>query len=185
MTKLFGFTLFIAATVIYGQQSAPDSQSMHEQHMHEQQTTEKAMADHHEGVNSRGDQAMGFSHEKTTHHFLLRSNGGVIAIEVNDPMDTESRDEIRQHLMHIAGMFSAGDFEAPMFIHDRVPPGVPAMKRLQKQITYTFEILEHGAQIRIATKNSEAVKAVHDFLRFQITDHKTGDPLALEAGKAQ
>ena len=145
MTKLFGFTLFIAATVIYGQQSAPDSQSMHEQHVHEQQTTEKAMADHHEGVNSRGDQAMGFSHEKTTHHFLLRSNGGVIAIEVNDPMDTESRDEIRQHLMHIAGMFSAGDFEAPMFIHDRVPPGVPAMKRLRKQITYTFEILEHEA----------------------------------------
>jgi hypothetical protein len=60
MTKLFGFTLFIAATVIYGQQSALDSQSMHEQHMHEQLTTEKAMADHHDGIN---DQAMGFSHE--------------------------------------------------------------------------------------------------------------------------
>jgi hypothetical protein len=108
----------------------------------------------------------------------------VIAIEANEPMDTESRDEIRQHLMHIVGMFSAGNFKEPMFIHDRVPPGVPAMKRLRKQITYTFEILEHGAQIRMATENSEAVKAVHDFPRFQITDHKTGDPMALETGKA-
>src|SRR5271166_1591529 len=27
--------------------------------------------DHFAGVNARGDQAMGFSHEKTTHHFHL------------------------------------------------------------------------------------------------------------------
>ena len=143
------------------------------------------MADHHSGVNSRGDQAMGFSHDKTTHHFLLRSDGGVIAIEANDPMDTESRDEIRQHLTHIAGMFSAGNFEAPMFIHDQVPPGVPVMKSLKTRITYKFELLEHGGQVRIVTKDSEAVKAVHDFLRFQITDHKTGDPLTLDGRKAQ
>ena len=123
---------------------------------------------------------MGFSHEKTTHHFLRRTDGGLIAIEANDPMDTESRDEIRQHLTHIAGMFSAGDFEAPMFIHDQVPPGVPVMERLKTQITYKFELLEHGGQVRIVTKKPEAVKAVHEFLRFQITDHKTGDPLVLD-----
>ena len=95
-------------------------------------------------------------------------------------MDTESRDEIRQHLTHIAGMFSAGNFEAPMFIHDQVPPGVPVMERLKTQITYKFELLEHGGQVRIVTKNLEGVKAVHEFLRFQITDHKTGDPLVLD-----
>ncbi len=26
---------------------------------------------HHQGVDQRGDHVMGFSHEKTTHHFLL------------------------------------------------------------------------------------------------------------------
>jgi len=31
--------------------------------------------------------------------------------------------------------------------------------------------------VRITTKNSEAVKAVHEFLRFQIKDHATGDSM--------
>jgi hypothetical protein len=175
MMKHLGLVVLIGTAVVYGQQSTPDSHSMHEQHM-----KEGTMADHNSGVNSRGDQAMGFSHEKTTHHFLLGSDGGVIAIEANDPMDTENRDEIRQHLTHIARMFSAGNFDAPMFIHDQMPPGVPVMKSLKNQITYKFEPLEHGGQVRIATKNSEALKAVQEFLRFQITDHKTGDPLVLD-----
>jgi hypothetical protein len=180
MIRHLGLVVFVGTAVLYGQQSTPDSHSMHEQHM-----KDGSMADHHSGVNSRGDQAMGFSHEKTTHHFLLRSDGGVIAIEANDPMDTESRDAIRQHLTHIAEIFSDGNFEAPMFIHDQVPPGVPVMKRLKKQITYKFDVLDYGGQVLISTKNSDAVKAVHDFLRFQITDHKTGDPLTLDNKKAQ
>ena len=32
---------------------------------------------HHEGVVRRGDDVMGFSHEKTTHHFILLKDGGV------------------------------------------------------------------------------------------------------------
>ena len=39
-----------------------------------------------------GDQAMGFSHEKTTHHFLLRADGGVIQVDTNSGDDKESRD---------------------------------------------------------------------------------------------
>jgi hypothetical protein len=31
--------------------------------------------------------------------------------------------------------------------------------------------------VDIVTTDAEALKAVHDFLRFQIADHKTGDPL--------
>ena len=33
---------------------------------------------HHEGVEQRGDEVMGFSHEKTTHHFRLYADGGAI-----------------------------------------------------------------------------------------------------------
>jgi hypothetical protein len=128
-------------------------------------------------VDARGDHMMGFSHEKTTHHFLLSKDGGSINVSVNDPNDASSRDQIRMHLQHIAKMFAAGDFNAPMFIHDQVPPGVPVMKKLKNRIAYKYEESDNGARIRMISSNNDAVAAIHDFLKFQITDHQTGDPL--------
>src|SRR5690242_14848928 len=129
---------------------------------------------HLDGVNQRGDQAMGFSHAKTTHHFLLKLDGGAIEVTANDPADAASRDQIRMHLRHIAKKFAEGDFSAPMFIHSQTPPGVPAMKQLRVEIKYEFEELERGGRVRISTSNAEALKAIHEFLRFQIDDHQTG-----------
>jgi hypothetical protein len=137
---------------------------MHEQHTREQATVE-----------SRGDHAMGFSHEKTTHHFRLSKEGGAIEVEANDAKDKQSREEIRGHLSHISTMFAAGNFDTPMFIHDQVPPGVPVMKDLKAEITYTVERTSKGARVRIASANPAAVAAVHEFLKFQIADHHTGD----------
>jgi hypothetical protein len=131
---------------------------------------------HHAGVDARGDQVMGFDHAKTTHHFLLTASGGVIDVSANDPADTASRDAIRSHLEHIAKMFAAGDFEAPMLIHGRVPPGVPEMKRDGKQIAWTYEPTPAGGRVVATTKNPADIAAIHDFLRFQIEDHRTGDP---------
>jgi hypothetical protein len=130
---------------------------------------------HHEAVNRHGDHVMGFSHEKTTHHFRLYADGGAIEVTANDPNDTASRDQIRAHLSHIAGMFAAGNFEAPMLIHSRVPPGVPTLQKLKKQVTWRFETLDRGGRVRIATRNADALLAIHEFLRFQISDHQTGD----------
>jgi hypothetical protein len=137
-------------------------------------------AAHAAGVDTRGDHAMGFDHDKTTHHFLMRKDGGLIQITANDPKDKASRDAIRAHLPHIARMFSEGDFEAPMFIHDtRQPAGVPTLKRLKSEVRYKYEPIESGGRVRITTRNPEAVAAVHDFFRMQIRDHRTGDPLEL------
>ena len=122
---------------------------------------------------------MGFSHEKTTHHFLLRDDGGLIEVRANDTKDTESVDQIRSHLRHISEMFASGDFSAPMLVHSQNPPGAAAMKRLKKEIRYQFEDIDGGARVRITTASPEAIKAIHQFLRFQITDHQTGDPLNL------
>jgi hypothetical protein len=47
---------------------------------------------------------------KTTHHFILASDGGSTQVEANDEKDDRSRDKIRQHLQHIAMMFSEGNF---------------------------------------------------------------------------
>jgi hypothetical protein len=152
MKKLLGLAILAAGTIAYSQS-------------------------HHDDVNHRGDREMGFAHEKTIHHFRLTKDGGAIEVTANDPNDTESRDQIHMHLMHIAGMFAAGNFNAPILIHDQTPPGVPAMKRLKSEINYEFESLESGGRVKISSSNQEAVEAVHDFLRFQITDHQTGDSL--------
>jgi hypothetical protein len=131
-------------------------------------------------MNRRGDKAMGFDHLKTTHHFLLANNGGSIKVEANDPMDTESRDQIRQHLQHIAMMFSEGNFAAPMLVHDKTPPGTKTMSKLKAKIKYEYKETERGALIEITTGNAEAMEAIHDFLRFQIKEHMTGDPLEVK-----
>ena len=42
--------------------------------------------------------------------------------------------------------------------------------------TDTLRHYERKGVLRISTKNTEALAAVRDFLRFQIEDHRTGDP---------
>lgn len=130
---------------------------------------------HSKMVNEKGDKAMGFSHEKTTHHFRLFGDGGAIEVTANSPQDTESRDQIRKHLGHIAQMFSNGNFDAPMLTHGKVPPGVPVLQKLKVEVSYIFEEIENGGRVRIKTTNQEALSAVYEFLRFQISDHQTGD----------
>jgi hypothetical protein len=132
------------------------------------------------GVNARGDQGMGFSHEKTTHHFHLLTDGGAIEIQSNEPTDSASRKAIRQHLAVIAVKFSQGDFAIPMFIHATVPPSVETMKQLKSKITYEAENTERGAQLRITTHDAEALIAIHSFLSFQIQDHQTGDSVEVQ-----
>lgn len=128
-------------------------------------------------MNERGEHGMGFSQTATTHHFLLKPDGGLIQVEANDSKDVASRDNIRMHLTHITQAFAKGDFDIPMFVHDTVPPGVPEMKRLREKIKYSFSETPNGGAVVIATTDSESLAAVHKFLRFQIEEHKTGDPL--------
>jgi hypothetical protein len=133
----------------------------------------------HTTMNERGEKGMGFSQTATTHHFYLNNSGGVIQVEANDSADTANRDDIRMHLKHIAHAFQIGDFDVPMFIHDTTPPGVLVMKRVQKQITYGFEETPNGGRVVISSTDSEAIAAIHRFLRFQIQQHKTGDTTAV------
>lgn len=152
------------------QVGAQDMQScpMHTEHM-------KNSLQHQADVEKHGDQAMGFPHDKTTHHFRLYSDGGAIEVTADDSKDSTNIQAIRSHLAHIVTMFSNGDFSTPMFVHDQVPPGVPVMREKRDQISYSVEEVLAGARVRIKTTNEQALKAVHEFLRFQIEDHHTGD----------
>jgi hypothetical protein len=127
----------------------------------------------------RADEGMGFSQAKTTHHFTLKKTGGIISVSANDPGDTGSRDQIRMHLTHIAHAFAGGNFEIPMFVHDETPPGVSVMISKKDRIQYRFEPEELGGRVVITTSDAEALSAVHEFLRFQIRDHQTGDALEI------
>jgi hypothetical protein len=165
MKTVFAFLLFSGL-----QLSAQDVQScpMLKEHM-------KEASQHQADVEKHGDEAMGFPHDKTTHHFRLYSDGGAIEVTVNDTKDSKNMEAIRSHLTHIVTTFSNGEFSIPMFVHDQVPPGVPMMKEKRTEISYTFEELPGGGTVRIKTTNPDALKAIHDFLRFQIQDHRTGD----------
>jgi hypothetical protein len=141
----------------------------HEQHM-AQMRKEAEMKQH-------GQMAMGFDQGKATHHFTLTTDGGVIALTANDAADQATRDQIRTHLQEIAQSFAGGDFEKPLMTHSEMPPGVTTMQRLKAVITYRFEATERGGVLRITTPNLDARDAVHDFLRYQIKEHGTGDPV--------
>jgi len=152
-------------------QEAKPADSMKDCPMHDQHTA------HHAVVESHGDQAMGFPHDKTTHHFRLMADGGAIEVAANDPNDKADISAIRLHLSHIAMMFADGDFSTPMFVHDGVPPGVTTMKLLKSAIRYTYGETPLGGAVRIKCDDPVALAAIHDFIRFQITDHQTGDSL--------
>jgi hypothetical protein len=131
-------------------------------------------------MKKRGAAAMGFNQDKTTHHFHLTASGGFIQVEVNESSDAINRDLIRTHLQTIAEEFAAGNFGKPFATHDEVPPGVKTMQRKKSAISYQFESTESGGRVRITAKSTDAVRAVHDFLRYQIAEHATGDPLTVQ-----
>jgi hypothetical protein len=160
----------IAFFLFWGLQlAAQDMEScpLHKEHM-------KA-AQHQADVEKHGDEAMGFPHESTTHHFRLLPDGGAIEVTVNDTRDVQNVQMIQTHLTHIVTMFSNGDFSIPMFVHSQVPPGVTEMKEKRAEISYSFEALPDGGKVRISTRNHDALNAIHDFLSFQIEDHHTED----------
>ncbi|MFI5174255.1 MAG: hypothetical protein ACHQKY_05330 [Terriglobia bacterium] len=165
-------TLLITGPVLVLAQASQESKSgmenspMHQKHMEE--------------MNKRGNHAMGFDQAKTTHHFTLVADGGTIQVEAKDPKDTASRDQIRPHLSRIAKMFSDGDFSMPFAVHAQMPTGVETLKKLKAEINYKYEEIKTGARVRISTANPEALAAIHDFLKYQINEHQTGDSLKIQ-----
>ena len=133
--------------------------------------------DPHAQMNMRGAQVMGFDQDKTTHHFYLYTDGGAIDVTVKDAADKTNLDAIRSHLPHIAMMFGEGNFDAPMLVHDTKVPGTAEMAKLKDRLTYKYVEQSKGGRVNITTTDAAALKAVHAFLTFQISDHKTGDSL--------
>jgi len=136
-----------------------------------------AAQDPHAQMQHRGAAAMGFDQDKTTHHFLLYDDGGAIDIAVKDAADVKNRDAIRSHLPHIAKLFGNGDFDVPALVHDsKAVPGTKTLAAKKAALTYTYIETPKGGRVDVVTKDAEALAALHQFLVYQIAEHKTGDP---------
>ena len=129
--------------------------------------------DHH---GSKAATVMGFDQQRTAHHFFLFNDGGAIDVSVKEAGDTANREAIQSHLPHIAAMFGSGNFDAPMLVHDSTNvPGTKTMAARKAAIRYEYVETANGGRVNIFTSNRETLDAVHEFLKFQIAEHKTGD----------
>jgi hypothetical protein len=62
-----------------------------------------------------------------------------------------------------------------MLVHDTNVPGTSEMAKMKDRIRYQFVQTPSGGRVSITTTDPDALVAVHRFLRFQISDHHTGD----------
>jgi len=134
-------------------------------------------AQHH----SPSASAMGFDQDKTAHHFRLTTAGGAIEVVAREPNDRALLVQVRAHLQEIAAEFAAGQFGKPFMTHGEAPAGVRVMEQQKHKIAYVFEEIPDGGRVLITTSDGRAKNAVHDFLRYQIREHQTGDSMTIES----
>jgi hypothetical protein len=121
----------------------------------------------------RGKEAMGVDQYTSTHKFDALPDGGRIELQ-RDTDDKEGIATIRAHMRDIAKPFAGGDFSTPAFVHMRDVPGTKTMAAKRGLIKYEARDLPRGAEVRITTKDPEALKAIHEFMAFQRSDHHAG-----------
>ena len=124
-------------------------------------------------LQQRGAIAMGVDQYTSSHRFDPLPDGGLITLERNAD-DSVGAAQIRQHLRQVARAFSEGDFGTPAFVHLREVPGARVMTAKRAAIAYEVRDLPRGGELRITTRDAEAVRAIHQFLAFQRTDHRVG-----------
>jgi hypothetical protein len=124
-------------------------------------------------LQARGGTAMGVDQYTSTHRFDDLPDGGRIELQ-RDVDDAEGIATIRAHLAGIAAAFARGDFGTPAMVHGTEVPGSAVMAARAGAIRYEYRSLPRGGEVRITTRDPEALRAVHAFLAFQRSDHRAG-----------
>jgi hypothetical protein len=168
------FTATLAALVgLVLPVSAATGQTSHEHNRRADSDTAFA------SMQSRGRTAMGVDQYTSAHQFEALAVGGRIELQ-RDPADSAGVAEIRAHLQRIAKAFAAGNFNVPGFVHAGEVPGTATMRSRRSAITYRFGPLPGGGEVRILTRDPEALQAVHSFLAFQRREHRVEAPTGKE-----
>ena len=122
-------------------------------------------------MQSRGAHVMGVDQYTSAHVFEDLPDGGRVVLERDDPADTAAIAAIRGHLREIAASFRAGDFTKPFQVHAQTVPGTAVMRDRRAAISYLPVDRPRGGEVRITSRDSAAVGAIHAFLAFQREQH--------------
>jgi hypothetical protein len=128
-------------------------------------------------LNTRFSKVLGTDAEKIVQHYYLVKNGGVIEFTAKDPADNATISTVQKYLDAQKNLFEKGKADADTEIYGKVPDGLQALKKLRNEITFFAVNTDGGAALRMFSVNEQARQAIQDFLKFQISEHKTGDPL--------
>ncbi len=171
LTLTFGIVTLLSGASLAAQHTAMPAGISHEEHLRQLQKDAE--------LKHRGTLAMGFDQDKTVHHFLLRESGGAIVVTAKEAADTASITLIRSHFREIAASFANGAFDKPVATHGELPPGATTMTANAALIRYRYEERADGASVVLESADPDTRKAIHEFLRYQIVEHKTGDPMTV------
>ena len=149
------------ATPSFGQHPGMPPGMTHDEHQRQLQKEAE--------LKQRGAAAMGFDQESTSHHFRLTASGGAIEVGVKDRSAAASLAAVRAHLQEIAGEFAPGG----------TSPCAREMELRKAALAYAYEETPAGGRVAITASEEKARQAVHEFLRYQIREHATGDPLTV------
>jgi hypothetical protein len=165
--SLSGFAL-LAAAASCTKSPEPRADTMAAMHAAHGATNDSAFA----GVQSRGEGVMGVNQYTSQHVFETLPDGGRIILERPSESDTADIRTIRAHMHEIAAAFARGDFSAPGLVHAQQVPGTKVMAARAAKVQYDAVDRPRGAEVRITTRDPEALAAVHEFLAFQRADHR-------------
>lgn len=172
--RIRGAFFLSVVLLVLGTAGPASAQSGHDHAAHSRaarsdSTPDSAFAE----LQKRGKVEMGVDQYTSTHRFDDLADGGRIEL-TRDASDSAGVRTIREHLASIARAFAAGDFATPFAVHAREVPGAKTMAVKRDAIRYEFRPLPGGGEVRISTKDPEAVRAIHAFMAFQRGDHRAG-----------
>jgi hypothetical protein len=147
--------------------------ALHAQHSQHTQHSAPPDSSAFTGVQQRGGAVMGVDQYTSQHQFDLLPTGARIRLQrdVADPAGTRI---IREHMRLIATEFAAGDFRASSTVHAQTVPGTDVLRARRAHLRYRVRDLPRGAEVRIITRDSAALAALGEFVRFQRMDHRAG-----------
>ena len=124
-------------------------------------------------LQERGKSVMGVDQYTSLHRFDDLPDGGRIVL-TRSPDDTAGVRAIRAHLADITRAFAAGDFGHTMMVHQHELPGTAVMRARRDAIAFRVELLPGGGAVRITSRDTAAVRAIHEFLSAQRGEHHAG-----------
>ncbi len=124
-------------------------------------------------VQQRGERVMGVDQDAAKHVFEDLPDGGRVVLDWPTVTDTAEIRKIRGHMREIAADFTAGNFSKPFAVHAQTVPGTRTMTAKRAVIRYEAVDRAQGAEVRMRTTDSSAIQAIHDFLAFQRSDHRS------------